>query len=273
MKKLPTLFENQITHAVHPGMEWILKGEGIATVQMDGNCCAIIDGKLYKRLDAKEDEMPAGAIACCDPDTVTRHWPHWVPVDLDDACDKWLVEALANTESCKEDGTYEAVGPHFQNNPHGLEKDILERHGRRILETVPRDYDGIKNFLRFHNIEGIVFWRDGEPQCKIKRSDFGYAWPAPSGVSGLNDCLLTEEYDTAEDCYHYHFSLTDEEQKKLEAVIGRLGTPIENMLTDFLRWAIKYPQSYEEWIESELIPMWVKEIREELRRENGNGHF
>ena len=27
------------------------------------------------------------------------------------------------------------------------------------------------------NEEGIVFWKDGEPQCKIKRSDFGFEWP------------------------------------------------------------------------------------------------
>ena len=24
--------------------------------------------------------------------------------------------------------------------------------------------------------EGIVFWKDGEPRCKIKRSDFGFTW-------------------------------------------------------------------------------------------------
>ena len=23
----------------------------------------------------------------------------------------------------------------------------------------------------------IVFWKDGEPRCKIKRSDFGFPWP------------------------------------------------------------------------------------------------
>ncbi len=27
-----------------------------------------------------------------------------------------------------------------------------------------------------HYIEGIVFWKDGEPRCKIKRSDFGLEW-------------------------------------------------------------------------------------------------
>lgn len=26
-------------------------------------------------------------------------------------------------------------------------------------------------------IEGIVFWKDGVPRCKIKRKDFGFKWP------------------------------------------------------------------------------------------------
>ena len=31
-------------------------------------------------------------------------------------------------------------------------------------------------YLEKHNIEGIVFWNDGQPQCKIKRSNFGFPW-------------------------------------------------------------------------------------------------
>jgi hypothetical protein len=36
---------------------------------------------------------------------------------------------------------------------------------------------GIREYLYYHKVEGIVFWKDGEPQCKIKRSDFGFEWP------------------------------------------------------------------------------------------------
>ena len=56
MKKIPTLFERVydnhkivgITDKVTPGMEWVLAGEGTATVKYDGSCCAVIDGKFYK---------------------------------------------------------------------------------------------------------------------------------------------------------------------------------------------------------------------------------
>ena len=57
-----------------------------------------------------------------------------------------------------------------------MDTDILEKHGKRILENVPRDYEGIKQYLKNHYIEGIVFYRGDGEMCKIKRSDFGFAW-------------------------------------------------------------------------------------------------
>ena len=83
----------------------------------------------------------------------------------------------ANMMLALKDGTYEAVGPHFQNNPHHLAYDTLERHGTQIIHNLECSFSGIREYLRSHEIEGIVFWRGGEPQCKIKRSDFGFAWP------------------------------------------------------------------------------------------------
>lgn len=193
MKKIPTLFERVfennkvvgVNDKVTPGMEWVLNGEGIATEKYDGSCCAIIDGELYRRYDAKKGKKPPeGAIPCCEPDPVTGHWPHWVKVDPNNPADKWHVEARANTEDIlKEyldeplpDHTYEAVGPHFQNNPYGLDEDHLWEHGAVYLD-VERSFDGIREFLKEVPIEGIVFWKDGEPMCKIKRSDFGFEWP------------------------------------------------------------------------------------------------
>lgn len=188
MKKIPTLFERVyknhkvvgITENIHPGMEWVLNGEGHATVKIDGSCCAIINGEFYKRYDAKKGKKPPiGAIPCCDPDPVTGHHPHWVKCDNENPSDKWFIEAFKNAieqYGTLIDGTYEAIGPHFQGNPYRLDWDILEKHGKEYIE-VPRTFDGIKKYLEEIPIEGIVFWKDGEPQCKIKRSDFGFDWP------------------------------------------------------------------------------------------------
>lgn len=183
MKKIPTLFEREyanhkvvgIKENVTEGMEWVLDGMGVATVKIDGSCCAIINGEFYKRYDAKKGKKPPeGAIPCCEADIVTGHHPHWVKVDWNNPSDKWFVNAFENTPVVN-DGTYEAIGIHFQGNPYGLCDDILEPHGVKIVE-VERTFDGIREYLHNHNIEGLVFWLDGEPKCKIKRSDFGFKW-------------------------------------------------------------------------------------------------
>lgn len=182
MKKIPTLFERTfanhkvvgITDKITAGCEDAFL-HGDATIKIDGSCCAIIDGVFYKRYDAKKGKKPpAGAIPCCDPDPVTGHHPHWVAVKFDNPDDKWFVRAYENTPLLS-DGTYEAIGPHFNGNAHGLSDDILEPHGVKKVE-VERTFDAIKKFLDANYIEGLVFWLNGEPVCKIKRSDFGFRW-------------------------------------------------------------------------------------------------
>ena len=187
MKKIPTLFVRkfaghrivEVTPKITPDCEEAFL-QGNATVKIDGSCCAVIDGVFYKRYDAKKGKKPpAGAIPCCDPDPITEHWPHWVQVDEYSKADTWFSVARANyvmKHGTPEDGTYEAIGPHFNGNPHNLDLDILAPHGIEKI-TIKRDYDSIKKYLEETHIEGIVFWLNGEPVCKIKRSDFGFPWP------------------------------------------------------------------------------------------------
>lgn len=187
MKKIPSLFirefENhnvkEITSQVTPGCEWVLNGEGIATEKYDGTCCLIQDNKLYKRYDAKQGKQPPeGAIPCQpEPDPITTHWPHWVEVKENKPDDKWYIEAWnrLNKETL-ENGTYELCGPHFQTNPYDLEFDIFIKHGNKILDNIPRTFEGIKEYLNTHYIEGIVFYRENGEMCKIKRTDFGFIW-------------------------------------------------------------------------------------------------
>ena len=187
MKKIPTLFtrvyENHkivgIKDEITPGCELAFY-QGFATIKTDGSCCAVIDGKFYKRYDAKKGKNPpVGAIPCCDPDPITGHWPHWVEVDPSNPNDRWFVEAFSNSRKMGmdlENGTYEAIGPHFQGNPYELNNDILVKHGTMVV-AVRRDFESISQWLNDNAVEGLVFWLDGEPVCKIKRTDFGYEWP------------------------------------------------------------------------------------------------
>lgn len=210
MKKIPTLFERvyenhkivDILPNVTKGMEWVLEGKGIATLKVDGSCCAIANGELYKRYDAKRGKpILEGAIKCQEePDPITGHLPCWVKVGENKPEDKWFMEAYKNAIDAGkiettnsglaggkisahrefvypklQDGTYEAIGVHFQGNPYNLRSDTIVKHGT-ITINVERTFDGIKKYLSDHYIDGIVFWLDGEPRCKIKRSDFGLEW-------------------------------------------------------------------------------------------------
>lgn len=188
MKKIPTLFKRvyenhkvvDILDEITPGCEKAFK-EGVATVKIDGSCCAVFDGIPYKRYDAKKGKKPPiGAIPCCNPDPITGHWPHWVKLDPKNSGDKWFWAAFNSSDEHYPDGTYEAIGPHFQGNPYNLGEDKLEKHGEAIVK-VERTFDGIKKWLEDHNEEGLVFWLDGEPVCKIKRTDFGLEWPIKKG--------------------------------------------------------------------------------------------
>ena len=185
MKKIPTLFTRMFeNHRIIDIKDEITHGceeaflHGVTTVKFDGTCCAVIDGIFYKRYDAKKGKKPPeGAIPCDEPDTVTGHWPHWVKVDSNNPSDKFLVKAYENTslESKSPDGTYEAVAPHINGNPHNYDEHFLIPHGKKVL-YVERNFNDIKDFLKNNYIEGIVFWLNGQPVCKIKRSDFGFNW-------------------------------------------------------------------------------------------------
>jgi hypothetical protein len=169
-----------VTYDITPGCEEAFK-HGKATVKFDGSCCAIINGEFYKRYDAKAGKRPPeGAIPCYDPDPVTGHWPHWVKVDPDKPEDKWFWVAYNNSLFWimdGSDGTYEAIGPHFQGNPHGLVSDMLIKHGEWKVD-VERTFEGVERWLKDNDKEGLVFWLNGEPVCKIKRTDFGFPWGA-----------------------------------------------------------------------------------------------
>lgn len=188
MKKIPTLFERVYSeHRIVDVLPNITKGcedaflYGTATVKFDGSCCAIINGEFYKRYDAKNGKpIPEGAIKCQkEADPITGHLPCWIKCDKDNPSDKWFWNAYNNTEELTvdvTDGTYEAIGKHFQGNPYNYENDYLIKHGESEVEVV-RTFDSVKEFLTNNILEGIVFWYNNEPVCKIKRTDFGLEWP------------------------------------------------------------------------------------------------
>lgn len=191
MKKIPTLFQRNyetdrlVRNEVTPGTEWVLKGEGVATRKYDGTCCMIRDGKLYKRYEVKPGgKPPLDFEPANDTDPETGKQQGWVPVG-DGPDDRWHLEAfakgycLANCYDLSDqgqliDGTYELCGPKINGNPDQFLGHFLVAHGMDVVEGCPRDFEGLRSYLRTHCMEGIVFHHPDGRMAKIKKRDFGF---------------------------------------------------------------------------------------------------
>lgn len=181
MQKIPTLFQRNyetdrlVRDEVVPGCEWVLAGEGVATRKFDGACCMVRHGLLWKRHEWKRGKPePVGFVAAQEADAVTGDQPGWLPVG-DGPEDRWFREALKNWPLALPEGTYEAVGPHFQGNPERFDVDSLVLHGEFIWAAgPPRDFAGLRAWLESMDIEGIVWHHPDGRMCKLKRRDFGF---------------------------------------------------------------------------------------------------
>ncbi len=185
MKKISTLFKKDIhnlgrvVNEINPENRWVFDGEAVATQKFDGSACAVINGKLFKRYDAKRGKTaPEGAIPCQEADPVTGHHPHWIACDPAKKEDAFFWEgfhALAESGTV-EDGTYELIGEKVQGNPENIKGHLLVKHGSEILNLESLDFECIKSFLvnPENNMEGIVFHHTADGRmCKIRKSDFG----------------------------------------------------------------------------------------------------
>ena len=184
MKKIPSVFcrnyegDYLVRDEVVPGCEWVLAGEGAPTIKHDGTPHMVRAGALFKRYDAKSGRTPpAGFEPCQDPDPETGHWPGWIPVIKGNPADRWAFEAIG--EGAPVDGTYELCGPKINGNPEKLAVHRLLRHGGWSLSEIhgPRTFTQIRSRLEHLAIEGIVWHHVDGRMAKIKRKDFGLAWP------------------------------------------------------------------------------------------------
>lgn len=184
MKKISTLYKKdpndlgRVINEVNPENEWAIKGEGVATVKLDGTAAAIIGGELYKRYDVKKGKaVPVNAIPCQDPDEITGHWPHWVKCDPSKAEDKYFFEGYNNSKAVEyikdEDATYELCGPKIQGNPEGLDIHLLLPHDLYTIDLPDLSFDGIKQYFAGEDMEGLVFHHPDGRMCKIRTKDFG----------------------------------------------------------------------------------------------------
>lgn len=179
MRKIISLYQRNyegdrlVRDEVVDGAEWVINGEGVATVKYDGTCCMVKGGALWKRREIKANQTaPEGFIAANDPDPITGKQQGWMPV-TDSSEDMHHLEAWNNAGGFLPDGTYELMGPSIQGNPDGYGMHTLVSHDNaENLPTFPRNFEGIKNILEHASIEGVVWHHPDGRMVKIKRKDF-----------------------------------------------------------------------------------------------------
>ncbi|MBB4931821.1 hypothetical protein F4561_002641 [Lipingzhangella halophila] len=184
MKKIPTVFvrdfdnnPRHVTREVTPGCEWVLAGEGTPTRKWDGVCMKLDEhSQWWARREVKEDKTPPPGFVTEEHDDTTGKTAGWEPLEQSSFA-KFHAEAL-NHGGYQQPGTYELVGPKINGNPEGFSAHLLHRHGWMLLddrldtETVPRDYDGLRDWLAARDWEGIVFHHPDGRMAKIKARDF-----------------------------------------------------------------------------------------------------
>lgn len=209
MKKILSLFKRNYDgdrlarDEVVEGCEWVLAGEGVATVKFDGTCCMVRDGQLFKRYDRKVSKQakrrkrkdseyvfqasdfkpaPDGWEQAQESDVITGHWPGWLPVG-EGPEDQYHREAMVNWLSeyllPPVDDTYELVGPKVQGNPYDLSGHVLWVHGVPFFKPFepPCDFEELREYLIDFEHEGIVWHHLDGRMAKVKRKDYGFPWP------------------------------------------------------------------------------------------------
>lgn len=182
MIKIPTLFlrneQNMklVTRDVNPDAAWIFNGKAIPTVKKDGTNIRVTISNghavhVEKRRNPTREEKALGAE------------PGYVDASRDDPSDKHIYAAVDATDFFSwPDGAWpcEALGPKIQG---GIESPIPCLYSFAltpliIVEPIELTFDGIRDFLATHEIEGIV-WHDENHYrfAKIKRRDFNLSWP------------------------------------------------------------------------------------------------
>lgn len=187
MRKIPTVFlrdaddMDRLTRMVHPACAWVLDGEGTATRKIDGTCLLLDDeGRWWARRQVKPGKLPPKWWVEVDSDDITGKRFGWEPIEQSP-----YFAPFQEATPRRKPATYELIGPKVNNNPHGLAKHQIVEHGanyfttREELATVPRDYDGLREWLAAHASpdlpggpwEGIVFHHHDGRMAKIKHRD------------------------------------------------------------------------------------------------------
>ncbi len=186
MNKIKTIFER----------DWNGNRAVIDQYVADFDASELRMAKATEKIDGTNVRVTVRAGTCVrlekrrNPDKIQKHKgieePWYVDASSYEQTDKWIYDALANTDLTNlPDGEWsgEAVGPNVQGNPLNLEKNTIVFFSlgqAPIFTDCPTTYAELKEWLPAQKskygkdcgIEGIVWHCDNGQMYKIKTKDF-----------------------------------------------------------------------------------------------------
>lgn len=177
MNKIPTLFlrdpddRKRTLPDVHPDCRWVVDGEGTPTRKYDGTCVMLDEhGVWWARREVRPGRTRPPGYQPVMTDEVTGKTVGWEPI-VQSAYARYHVEAL--TDGPRRPGTYELIGPKINGNPEKVRGHELVPHAEADVLDVPRDFDGLRDWLLAHpQYEGIVWHHPDGRRAKLKHRDF-----------------------------------------------------------------------------------------------------
>jgi hypothetical protein len=180
MRKIPTVFlrdeSQRMTYNPNPLCDWVFRGEGIATVKLDGTCVMCWRGEWFFRRTVKPGKPKPEGFVELEVDPNTGNTVGWEP-RVNSSFNECLIDAGADGGFVS--GTYELCGPKIHRNPQELPHHSLFRHSDvASLHEFPRDWEGMRSRLEDNiYMEGVVFHHMDGRMAKVRRKDFGLPWP------------------------------------------------------------------------------------------------
>lgn len=182
MQKIKSLFIRDeanprlVTREVETDCKWVIDGEGVATIKVDGTACLVRNGRFYRRHQLKQKRPKPESWLHWTFDTERESGHGWLLIS-DSPADDYHREGWQQYDGDPVDGTYELIGPKIQKNPYKLTVHQIWPHGKETCPRAPRTFDALSLYLRVWSCEGFVWHHPDGRMAKIKRRDFGHPWP------------------------------------------------------------------------------------------------
>lgn len=181
MKKIPTLYRRDweslkatVLPEVTPGCEWVIDGEGVPYVKLDGLPVLMKNERIYRRYVVKKGMDIPARFTLEDVDDRTGEKIGWMPVKREPIYRRYW--SAFDKMAAWEDGTYEIVGPKIGESDEGHSTIIAINHDSPELildDTPPTSFIELKMWLLPRYIEGIIWKHPDGRMAKIKKKDFG----------------------------------------------------------------------------------------------------